>query len=373
MQINKDALVAALDHARKFVAKNSSLPIIQRVLFDPENQRLVATDLETTAFVPLEMKDYSREILVANNKKKQFIEAFCVDPIDLLAMVKSTDEENIKISIEREKGENLFKTESYRITVGKNFYSIYAQAKADFPEYTIPETEYVVEIEPTLINSMLKATVKEETGYQLNTVFFDGKKNRLVTTDGHRLHVVAIELATDKEIVVPAETLKKAACVTGNEKIHIAHNETYVQMELSNDLVIIARLSDSKFPDYEAVLVEKLPIDVVVEKKALQDACNQALILATDQFAGSRFTFGNGISVEMTNMEKGVYEKTNIPCTGKVDPEIVVGINTRYVRDALHGIDDENVTIKMKHEPGSPFIFTGHESNFSALIMPMKV
>lgn len=370
MKIQKDALVVALDHARKFVAKNGCLPIIQKVLFDPENQRLVATDLETTAFIPLEMDDYSKEIL-DKTEKKPFIEAFCVDPVDLLAMVKSTDEENIKISVEQKEDENLFNTESYRITVGKNFYSIYAGAKAEFPEYTISKTEDVAEIEPALISSVLRATVKEEAGFKLDTVFFDGKKNRVVSTDGHRLHMVAIELAIDKEIVVPAEALRKAVCVAGNDKIHITYNENYVKMKLSNGITIIGRNPDVKFPDYEAVITEKLPIEVVVEKKALQDACNQALILTSDQYAGSRFTFGNGISVEMTNAEKGTYEKTNIPCTGKVDPEIVVGLNTRYVRDALHGIDDGNVIIKMK-DHASPFIFTGY-GNFTALVMPMRV
>jgi len=373
MKIQKDNLVVALDHAKKFVAKNGCLPIIQKTLFDPENQRLVATDLETTAFIPLEMDDYSREIL-DKTEKKQFIEAFCVDPVDLLAMVKSTDEETIKISVEQKEDENLFNTESYRITVGKNFYSIYAGAKAEFPELTISKTEDVAEVEPVLLNSLLRATVKEEAGFKLDTVFFDGKKNRVVSTDGHRLHMVAIELAIDKEIVVPAEALRKAVCVAGNDKIHIAYNENYVKIELAtafNELVIIGRISDSKFPDYEAVITEKLPIEVVVEKKALQDACTQALILTSDQYAGSRFTFGNGISVEMTNAEKGTYEKTNIPFTGKVDPEIVVGLNTRYVRDALHGIDDENVTIQMK-DHASPFIFTAY-GNFTALVMPMRV
>ena len=369
MKIQKDALVVALDTARKSTAKNGCPPIIQKTLFDPENQRLVATDLETTAFIPLEMTDYSREIL-DKTEKKQFIEAFSVDPVDLLAMVKSTDEENIRISVEQEEDENLFKTESYRITVGENFYSIYVQAKAEFPEVTISKTEYVAEIEPALLNNMIIATTKDEAGFQLSTVLFDGEKNRLVSTDGHRLHMIDIELALDKQMVFSAEALKKAACVAGKEKISISCNEKHVKMEV-NGLTILGRNPDVKFPDYEAVITEKLPIEVTVKKEALEKACTQALILTSDQYAGSRFTFGNGISVEMTNAEKGTYEKTNIPFTGKVDPEIVVGLNTRYVRDALHGIDDENVTIQMK-DHASPFIFTRY-GNFIALVMPMRV
>lgn len=371
MKIQKDALVVALDTAKKFVAKNGCLPIIQRTLFDPENQRLEATDLETTAFIPLEMDDYSREISVPKtDEKKQFIEAFCVDPVDLLDMVKSTDEENIRISVEQEEDENLFKTESYRITVGENFYSIYVQAKAEFPELTISKTEDVAEVEPALINNMIIATTKDEMGFQLNTVLFDGEKNRLVSTDGHRLHMIDIELALDNQMVFPAEALKKAACVAGKEKIYISCDEKHVKMDV-NGLTILGRNPDVKFPDYEEVLTDELPIEVSVEKEALEKACTQALILTSDHYAGSCFSFGNGISVEMTNAEKGTYEKTNIPFAGKVDPEICVGINTRYVRDALRGIDDENVTIKMKDHTG-PFVFTGH-GEFTALVMPMRV
>lgn len=371
MKINKNTLVVALDYARKFTAKGGCLPIIQKTLFDPENQRLVATDLDTTVFIPLEMEDYSKEVSVPKtDEKKQFIEAFCVDPVDLLAMVKTSDEENIRISVEQEEDENLFNIGTYRLTIGENFKSIYAQTKAEFPELAISDTVYVADVESALINSVLNATTKDETGFQLNVVLFDGEKNRLVATDGHRLHMATVELFLDKQMVFPADTLRKAACIAGKEKIPIACNENYMKMEV-NGLTIIGRIPDNKFPDYETVIKEELPIEIVIEKKALQDACTQALILTSDQYAGSRFTFGKGISIEMINVEKGTYEKTNIPFVGKVDPEIIVGLNTRYVRDALHGIDDENVTIQMK-DHASPFVFTGY-GNFTALIMAMRV
>ena len=60
MKINRKDLLYALEIALRVIPRNSHLAILANVLIDGPGQRIVATDLETTAIVPVEILDYTR-------------------------------------------------------------------------------------------------------------------------------------------------------------------------------------------------------------------------------------------------------------------------------------------------------------------------
>lgn len=415
MKIKKDDLVVALDHARKFAMKGGSLPICQKVLFDAENQRLMATDLDTSVYVPLEMTDYSRQIAVPvatvdlSDKKKDelvkmckdadvpvskkdtkaslleklptakaeksrtFVESFCVNPGDLLNMVKTTESDIITMTVEQNVGENLFNATDYRLTIGENFKSIYVMSADEFPRVNIPEIKHTVDLERSQIQKVLVITEdKDTTSDRMAAVLFDGKKNRLVKTDGHRLHMLDIKLDMDEQqILVPSEALKKVISAGKNETISVSCSEKFTKLQV-NGIIAVTRNVEGKYVDYETVLDSKRPVKVTVKKDALEKACDQALILISNMYQGAKFTFNEGISVEVINPDKGNYEKMDIPLKRRIDPPIEVGLNMRFVRDALRGIDNENVTIRMHRDKSTALVFTGH-CNFTGLVMPMRI
>ena len=370
MKITKTDLVVALGHAKKFIAKRSNLPILQQALFDPENQRIVATDLETTAHIALEMTDFCRKITVAK-KKQDFIESFCVDPASLLDMVKTAEGEIINISIEEEKGENLFKSDYYKLSIDENFTSIYAMPGNEFPSVTPEETSHVVELTGKTVHKVTCLKNGDTNGYGniLNCVLFDGEKNRLVTTDGHRLHMVDEKLSTDEQILIPIEALRKSACIA-DEKISISSNKTHTEM-IVGKIRVVTRNEDGKFPEYEGVVPKKSKHKITVDKSKLEKTCDQAIILLSSNHGGAKFCFNKVLSAEMVNPDKGTFQKTDVPIKGKIGEKIEVGLNVRYLKDALNCIDKDEVQVELT-DANSPFIFSSHE-NFRALIMPMRI
>jgi len=60
MKIDRKKLLEGLKVATKITPGKSTFPILACVLIDGPGQQLVATDLETTGFIPLEISDYTR-------------------------------------------------------------------------------------------------------------------------------------------------------------------------------------------------------------------------------------------------------------------------------------------------------------------------
>ena len=400
--------MAALNVAKKFTMKGGFLPICQTILFDPENQRIAATDLDTAVVIPLEMTDYEREITIETDskeltekkktelvelckaagisvektdkkpdlikklsqpEKKTFIESFCADR-KFIDMVKTTETETINLHIEQAEGENLFKASIFKLTIGENFKSIFVNSKEDFPITDIPENPHTVDLDKTQIGKMAMIKTNDDAGFVLNCVLFDGENNKLVSTDGHRLHMLDCKLDTDEKILVNSVALRKICTCIKDEKISLSCSQENTVMKV-NDITVVSRNHDGKFPDYKSVLGSKLSMKVDVNKEALKKACEQSLILADSQYLGAKFCFNGGISVSTINPERGKYEKFNIPLKKKVDPEITLGLNAQYVKEAMTAFDGDEVNIRLKDQL-SPLVFSAHE-DFSALIMPMRV
>jgi DNA polymerase III sliding clamp (beta) subunit (PCNA family) len=181
----KDIAVAA-----DFTAKKSTVPVLSHILFDSDGQghcRVMTTDLEVS---------WSRIITCKGQKGGR-----CVPAALLLKEVKALPEKELDVVLE-------FKDNIVTVNGRCKLFTLSAD---DFPR--LPEIKKWTELQMDNFVSGLKevsaAMGDGDTRYTLNGVYLDLSANKVVATDGHRLHFENIRVRGDKAqpIIIPSRAV----------------------------------------------------------------------------------------------------------------------------------------------------------------------
>lgn len=419
MKINKQNLLYALQVALRVVPRNANIPILNCVLIDGPGQRVIGTNLDMAAIVPIEILDYTRiEDAVVETPPKNYLEgllkaqlvgladdfgievpekgkvqeisdaiwaamnaaveaesgprevaeSYCLDARSLQEIVKTLEEDDVEIKPSGEKAD-LF---THLVSIGENFRNLSVMDVDDFP--AIPEVEAGSEamIEKDHLKAILPAVLTEDGRDTLHGAYFDADNRRACATDGHRLHMVPA--ATRKSFILPVEAagVMIATVKKDETRLHlsVSADGEHVVMD-TGKAKIITRTSEGNFPDVDMVIPKKQEYRITIKKSDVVKAFNQAMLMQSDKYAGARLTFNGGIDVEVTNPEKGEYQKTNIPMvSGRVEPSIEMGFNLGYVQDVMKTLgNDDEIEVGLTDEK-SPLTFAHGE--FQAIVMPAR-
>lgn len=121
------------------------------------------------------------------------------------------------------------------------------------------------EINQKDLRAVSHAMATNDIRYYLNGVFIEhnGAETRLVTTDGHRMHMVIQEnegqVVAPVEFIIPADMVKK--CITAkasrqdkSPKIVITYDNGKISARLPDGSEIVQFATDGKFPDYRRII-----------------------------------------------------------------------------------------------------------------------
>jgi DNA polymerase III sliding clamp (beta) subunit (PCNA family) len=417
MKIDRKKLLKGLNIALKVIPKGTALPVLKTVKIDGPGQRLVATDLETTVVVPMKIKDYrvslgkkepekvdlptkkadllarAEELGLKVDKKSTvaslkeditralagktteefFDERFCLNAADLKKIVASLEHDTIEIKVSgSEKKDFLGST---LVSVGGHFQDL-PMAEVDSFPYEM-ETEFSgkkkTTISPKALQNLTVATISEDSGFKLSYVCFDARGKMAVATDGHRLHYTGVK--TSDSWFLEAGAAKAIAAVAPKDQdiVFMLNEESTRAMCEFDDAKFITVIQDVRFPDYEPYANGKSQHEVTVKKDDVETYLKQAMLMVDPTFRAMKLTFDGSIGVEVRNPERGSYTRTDIPIRkGKVDPQVVVGLNGNFFIDAIRAAEGEDamVTIGVTDEK-SPVYFK--HGDFNALVMPMRI
>lgn len=249
---------------------------------------------------------------------------------------------------------------------------IFTLSVADYPE--TPEADGADISTSCLcicVSNVIAAASKDEYRHNINGVFFDLKKGRLVATDGHRLHIEDAKEA-DASFILS----RKAAILIVKHQVPdgIVAGDKAVFFKLGGG-VMMARTLDVDYIDYEAVMPKKLPIKVIFNAAEMLKILEGAVpMIDGGGIRGVCLTINGKLEVKSQSEGLGNY-LWHIPCEaeGKKEGEIAIGVNAGYIIDAVksfanwQGAEPCPVVMELK-DPESPFLI-----NKKALIMPMRL
>jgi DNA polymerase-3 subunit beta len=367
--IDRDELYRAISKVQSIVEKRSNMPILSMVLLGTTEStvQLSATDLEISfqQKIPAEVVNQGN-ITIPGRK--------------LFEILKESKNPRIRI---RERENNwVFLTDE------QAKYNLACLPSEEFPVFVEPEGVELVEIEGSILREMINKTIYsvtlEEAGFKLSGVFTEkviqeGKSFlRMVSTDGHRLSLIDKEVGgiekinIDGGIMIPKKgMLELGKLASEGGPLHLGFKKSNCVARKGDSLIVI-RLLETKFPDYNAVIPKKIKATAKLKREVLLDGMKKMVILTSETYRGVKISLEkNSMELVSINPDLGdAQERLEVEYKGD---RLEAGFNARFFIDALQAMESESVDLGFI-DNSSPCLIKGKEDEgFLGLIMPMRL
>ncbi len=372
--ITREALLQPLQQVIGVVERRQTLPILANVMLEVNSGLLAvtATDLEVELIGKIALEQPHEEGVTTVPARK------------LLDICRSLPD-GASIEIETAEGR-------LHLRAGRSRYRLATLAAEEFPN--VDEGQAPALAAFAVAQSILKRLI-EKTSFamaQQDVRFYlcgmlleiSGGAGQLrgVATDGHRLAMYTVEniesvtaglLSNRVQAIIPRKgTLEIARLLKESEEpVRVQLTQHHLRIE-SSDVVIISKLVDGKFPDYEKVIPRGGDKVLLGERLALRDAFNRAAILSNEKYRGVRMQLDRDtLRLIASNPEQEqAEEELSVHYQG---PQMEIGFNVGYLTDALAALDQNEARFTFSSAESSVLIDVPNDASGCYVVMPMKL
>lgn len=361
--VERAALLDAVSRLQRVVGTKTTMPILEGILISAEQGKstLIAYNLE------MGMK---KEIY-ANCKQEGDIVINARLLADILRRLGG-------VQVEIETDEKL----NCHIRCGEATFDIMGMAATDFPEMPSVAEGNIISIEADIMSDMIKTTVfaaatNEGAKPILTGINFNVENSFLtmVGIDGYRLAIRKEKVKETKDI----EFTVSNKAVT--EILRLIDEETDdVEINVGNRLIsfningytFISRLIEGEFVNYKKTLPEGYTQKVVVNTRELINTIERVSLLISESFSTPIRCYFNELNVVFTCATSvgRATETFNINLEGE---KFEIGLNSRYLLDALRAIDTEEIEILFNGSNAGILMKPLEGDRFNYMIMPMRL
>jgi DNA polymerase-3 subunit beta len=368
--VSSSQLLKSLQAIGGVLNSSNTLPILDDFLFELNDNKLVltASDLETTmqVTVPLtESKDQG---------------AITIPAKILLDTLKTFSDIPLTFTIEES-------TQSIEISAGEGKYKLAGHRAEDFPKP--PEMENPTSLDiPTqvlanAINKTLFAAGNDELRPVMTGVFCQLTPEDVVfvATDAHKL-VRYRRTDTHSEDVVSFILPKKPLNQLKNQLFHlddmvkVEYNQTNAAFTFNN-MHLICRLIEGRYPNYEAVIPKDNPNKLTVERGPFLNAIKRVALFANQSTHQLRLKIsGKELVLSAEDMDFANEAKERLTCTYEGE-DIEIGFNSKFLIEMVNNIETDEIQLEMS-EPNRAGILTPVASETAdeeilMLVMPVML
>jgi DNA polymerase-3 subunit beta len=343
-KIEKEVLLSATQIVQNIVTPKATLPILSHIFIEAQQDtlRLTTTDLDIgiSCVIPVNTQESGAITLPA----KRFGDIIRDLPGDEVVI---TTKKNNAVIIETELCQ----------------FKIIGLPGEEFPKLPEFQDKEAIKLEQATLKQILGLTSFavsfDETRYVLNGILFKLNNNKLtlVATDGKRLAIVEkiLKQDLDKNInfIVPFKTiqeLNRNLKDEGELSLILGSNQALFDL---GGTVIISRLIEGEFPDYQQVIPPVSDNKIRVERQQFLLAIKRAALLATPDYQAVKLEFfKNKLVVSKSTPDIGEsQEEIAVEYQGK---EMAIGFNPHYLIDVLKNLQDEKVEFEISdsEKPG---------------------
>ena len=262
-----------------------------------------------------------------------------------------------------------------------------------FPDMEDVEAESVLSVSCAEFARVLEYTSfamsNEETRYNLNGVYLHVKNGEFASaaTDAHRFSIAASKLGSDANdfgVIIPRKTvtelikiIKDAKNIQSDISVTLSSNKVKFAC---NNLVLISKLIDGTFPDYESFIPANNESKLVINTKLLADAIDRVATVTADKFRAIKMVFDDSYLTIMASGEaKGAGSEV---ITFSEDKEkycnfsgsgMTIGFNPRYIMDVLSTLKEDQAELYLNDASSPVLIKTQENPRDNFVVMPVKV
>ena len=317
---------------------SNTLPILDHVLFElaPQQLKITATDLETTISATIQVESTSEgKLAVPARLLLDTVKTFPEQPLTF----SQADNNTLEISSEQGK---------------------YALAYANADEY--PQAAEVVDASSlsiqgdtlaTAINNTIFASGNDDLRPVMSGVFFQLSSSGMtfVATDAHKLvkyertDVVAPETA---EFIMPKKPLNllKSVLVGSEEEVTVNYNNSNVQFSF-DETVVICRLIDGKYPNYEAVIPKENPNVMSINRVQLLNTVKRVSIFSNKTTHQIRLRIaGAELHISAEDIDYSNKAEERLTCSFQGD-DMQIGFNARFLTEMLSNLSSDEIQLEL--------------------------
>ena len=365
--VSSSALYKHLSKINGVIPSRSVLPIIENFLFEIEEGklRISTTNLEISmqTSLPIESRGGAMKIAVPAKILLDTLKALRDQPITFVI-----DEETFAIEISSETGK----------------YKLSGENGLDFPKIpTAENTQAAVMPSKVLlsaINKTLFAASTDEDKAALNGIYFNLGSNGLtfVATDAHRLvryRRVDITVPEATSFIVPQKALNlvKGSFDSSDAPIRIEYNESNAFFR-SDNILLVCRLIDQKYPDYENVIPTENPNRLTIDRSELLGCLRRVNIFANKTSHQVRFkASGSDLTISAEDLDFANEARESLKCHYE-GTDIEIGFNASLLIEIINNAVTSEVLIEMSTPNRAGIVLpTAQEEGEDLLMLVMPV
>lgn len=227
------------------------------------------------------------------------------------------------------------------------------------------------------------AISNEETRYYLNGIYLHaagtgaGKVLRAVATDGHRLAriEVALPAGADKMpgVIVPRKAIHEVKkLIEGSEgDVHISLSDTKIRV-VSGNAILVSKLIDGNFPDYERVIPAGNDKIMEVDCKKFTEAVDRVSVISSEKSRAIKFHLEGGkLTLSASSTEHGTAsEEIDVTYSSTT---LEVGFNSRYMLEMMSQIEGDTAQFLLSDGASPAIVRDTGDVGSLYVIMPMRV
>ena len=361
---SRNDLNKALNNVSHSVPVRTTSNILEGILINvsDNNMKLTATDTNITI---------ETNINVQSDEACEF-----VVPAKLFsAIINKLPDEDIMLD---------FNNESRKLNIkcaGSNSELICFRGD-DYPKIKLNEGQNEIILSKEDIKTLIRKTAFSASTDDINLILTgvlleikDGFM-RMVGVDPFRIATYKIEVNENQDVrvIIPAKLINETAKIMdaeGEDKLSFEIVDNKVIMKFDNNKVTINTFS-GKFIDYERLLSRVGEINIRVKRDDLLKSTERASLLASVQNNNLiRFNIQKDMMyITSLNEEGNIEEKVEIINEGE---DLNIGINSKYLKDALSVIDEEEIKINFKDSVSPCIISPLKGDKYNYLILPIRM
>ena len=365
--IEKKKLLDCLNHFQSVVEKRNTIPILSniKITVDQSNENMLilsATDLA------LEIS----ESLEANIVKKGGITIPSQIFYDLIR--KAPDGCSITISFD-ENSNNVV------VLFNNSKFNFPTMPIDDFPVMDGKDLEKTIDLDNKslrhLINNCKFCMGLDESRQYLNGVFFHLSNDQIstVATDGHRLAKCVLQDKNEIDfegIIIPKKSIYEISKILDETEgnVKLSFSKTRLKVVIGR-IIIITKLINSSFPDYESVIPKEEEQIMVANCKKFSETIDRVATISNEKFRTVRFNIKDNLcTVSSSGSDKSSGKETiKVEYSGS---EININFNSRYILDVLNLIKDGEVSFNFSKDTSPTVLKSNSFKNTLFLIMQMR-
>ncbi|NNK70167.1 MAG: DNA polymerase III subunit beta [Flavobacteriaceae bacterium] len=350
------------------INNSNTLPILDNFLFELDKSKLTvsASDLETTMSSTLDVEsDFSGSVAIPARLLLDTLKTFPEQPLTFVVEGNNT------------------------VEISSN-YGKYAVAYAngeEFPkavELENPSTTTVMgDVLATAISKTIFAAGNDDLRPVMSGVFFQFSPESLtfVSTDAHKLVKYTRSDAKANEVaefIMPKKPLNllKGILAGREDDVIIDYNDSNAKFSFDN-VELVCRLIDGKYPNYEAVIPKDNPNKLTIDRNQFLNSVKRVSIFSNKTTHQVRLKIaGAELNISAEDIDYSNKAEERLTCDYQGD-DMQIGFNSRFLSEMINNLNSNDVLLEMSL-PNRAGLLTPNDGldegeSITMLVMPVML